>query len=303
MAEQRRSSVKKMFFSWLENHFKENSRSVLLLCDLGYPEALPLMKEFPERVLNVGVSEQNAALIAKGLCSEGLEVFIYGISSFTLWRCAEILKLYFGPEDSLRIIGNGGGLGYGLMGTTHHSIDDLGLVSLWPTWTSWIPARDQEVPEVLSLMIQEAGPQYLRLTNNALSGKESFEPLRVLSRGDKLTVVTVGPTLDLALDAAQEETGVQTFCIGKWPVDIEKINQHFAKTGHMLIIEEHQEQGSLSSQIKARLEGPRKNIHALTLNKNNLTGSRDYLLKAQGLDKKSIAHQIASMKNKVHDKG
>ncbi|MBV2167083.1 MAG: hypothetical protein KUL82_00135 [Bdellovibrio sp.] len=294
--------MKKMFFSWLENHFKNKSNSVLLLCDLGYPEALDLMKAFPQRVLNVGVSEQNAALVAKGLCAEGFEVFIYGISSFTLWRCAEVLKLYFGPEDSLRIIGNGGGLGYGLMGTTHHSIDDLGLVSLWPTWTSWIPARDQEVPEVLTLLTQETGPQYLRLTNNAATGKNNFEPLRVFSQGDKLTVVTVGPMVDLVLEAAHQETGVQTFCIGKWPVDIEKINQHFAKTGRLLFIEEHQEPGSLSSQIKSQLDGSRKNIRSLTLSKSNIAGSRDALLKMQGLDKKSIASHIVSMKNRVHDK-
>lgn len=294
--------MKKIFFSWLEDHLQKKTNSVLLLCDLGYPEALGLIEKFPRRVLNTGVSEQNTALMAKGLCSEGFEVFIYGISSFTLWRCAEVLKLYFSSEDSVRLIGNGGGLGYGMMGTTHHATDDLGLVSLWPAWTSWIPARDHELADVLAMITLAPGPQYLRLTNNPSPHPGAFAPLRVLSQGSQLTVVTMGPLLDVVLAATKNIADIQIFNIGKWPVNIADILQHFAKTQRLLFIEEHQEQGAISTQIKSRLDGCRKNIRVLGTKKTDITGSRSYLLKEQGLDEKNIASQILAMKNKGHDK-
>jgi len=293
--------MKKLFFSWIENHLHNSPQSILLLCDLGYPEALPILDQFPQRVFNVGVSEQNAALMAKGLCSEGFEVFIYGISSFTLWRSAEALKLYFGPEDSLRIIGNGGGLGYGRMGTTHHSLDDLGLVSLWPAWTSWIPARDNEVADALELLTQERGPQYLRLTNNPTPQYKPFTALRTFSQGRQLTVVTMGPLLDVVLAATKNEPDIQLFCIGKWPLDIGDIQRSHSVTQRLLFIEEHQEQGGIASQIKSHLEGTRRHIHTLSVTKSDITGSRNYLLKEQGLDEKSIASQIFAIKNEGHD--
>lgn len=293
--------MKKYFFHWIEKHLETHDDCLLLVCDLGFPEALDLLQKFPNRVLNVGVSEQNAALVAKGLCSEGFEVFIYGISSFTLWRAAEILKLYFNHRDRLRVIGNGGGFGYGIMGTTHHSIDDLGLVSLWTDWTSWLPARENEVDEVLNLLSRNNGPQYLRLTNNATETYDTFSPLRTFGNGRLCTIVTFGPLLDLLIPLHEEDPDLKIFCIGSWPIDIRPISDHFSHSQNALFVEEHQEQGSLSLQIKAQLEGLKSQIHCLQVTKSHLNGSRNYLLQTSGIDKKLIASLIRAMKNKEHD--
>lgn len=293
--------MKKDFFCWIEQHLKMHTDCILLVCDLGFPEALHLLKKYPERVLNIGVSEQNAALVAKGLCSEEFEVFIYGISSFTLWRAAEALKLYFQKKDRLRVIGNGGGLGYGIMGTTHHSIDDLGLVSLWPSWTSWIPARNNEVFDTLSQLSRQSGPQYLRLTNNEVSAKNAFAPLRTFGEGLSCTLVTFGPLLDEVLPMQQEESDLKIFCICSWPIDILPIAEHFSNSKRVLFIEEHQEQGSISSQIMSRLDGLRSEMQFFGVTKQDVHGSRSFLLKASGIDNKLIASHIRAMKNKGHE--
>lgn len=293
--------MKKNFFRWIDQHLADHNDSILLVCDLGFPDALVLLKKYPNRVVNVGVSEQNAALVAKGLCSEGFEVYIYGISSFTLWRAAEALKLYFDTQDRLRVIGNGGGFGYGVMGPTHHSIDDLGLVSLWPQWNSWIPARDNEVCEALDQLSAHQGPQYLRLTNNETPQKHRFVPLRTFGDGKNCTIVTFGPLLDLLLPLQNEDSDVKIFCIGSWPLDIKPISDHFSRSKKILFIEEHQEQGSLSSQIMAQLDGLRSQMQFFGATKQDSHGSRNYLLEASGIEKNLIASHIGAMKNKVHD--
>lgn len=288
--------MKKNFFSWIREHLRHQPHAVLLLCDLGYPEALDLMALHPDRVINVGVAEQNAALVAKGLCSQGFEVFIYGISSFTLWRAAEALRMYFEPTDRLRVIGNGGGLGYGLMGSSHHSLDDLGLVSLWRHWTSWIPRRDQEVTSLLNQLTSLDGPHYVRLTNNDTPATEEFQPLLRLGLGERVTVVTYGPLADVVFPALQNDPDVQVLVVNKWPLDITEIQSHFEISQRIVFFEEHQLQGGLSQKMAALLEGPRARIHIHAISQSNSNGSRNYLLASQGFESQNIRRNVTLIK-------
>ena len=288
--------MKKYFFSWMREHLRHNHHCVLLLCDLGYPEALDLIALHPDRVINVGVAEQNAALLAKGLCSQGFEVFIYGISSFTLWRAAEALRMYFEPTDRLRVIGNGGGLGYGIMGSSHHSLDDLGLVSLWRHWTSWIPRRDQELPSLFKEVSALKGPQYIRLTNNDLPTNENFHTLSAIGGGERVTIVTYGPLLDLVVAALKDDSDVQIFGINKWPLDIKIIQSHFKKSQRIVFFEEHQTEGGLSQKITSVLEGPRDGIHIHAISQSSTNGSRNYLLASQGFESQNIRRNVTLIK-------
>jgi transketolase len=293
--------MKKPFFSWLQDHFAKKSDSVLVLCDLGYPEALELQKLYPTRVINVGVAEQSAALVAKGLCSQGFEVFLYGVSSFTLWRSAEVLKIYFGAGDSLRLIGNGGGFGYGVMGSTHHSLDDLGLISLWKSWTSWIPMRDGEIPEVLNQASGLKSPQYIRLTNNATVTSEKFQDIKQSGAGSAVTVVCYGPLWDLVHGALAAVADVQVFAVNKWPVDFSVIQKHFSVSRKIVFFEEHEMEGGLSQKMVAGLEGPRRHIHIQSATKTVINGSRNYLLERQGFSSENIQKLVTQMKNKADD--
>lgn len=288
--------MKKYFFSWMREHLRHHPDSVLLLCDLGYPEALDLIALHPDRVINVGVAEQNAALIAKGLCSQGFEVFIYGISSFTLWRAAEALRMYFEPTDRLRVIGNGGGVGYGIMGSSHHSLDDLGLVSLWRHWTSWIPARDHELTSLLKDVSLLKGPHYIRLTNNDRPGTQEFRALFSTNQGERVTVVTYGPLIDLVQEALKEDPDVQIFAVNKWPLDITSIQSHFEKSRRIVFFEEHQIEGGLSQKIAAVLEGPRAGIDIHAISQSSSNGSRNYLLASQGFESQNIRRNVTSIK-------
>lgn len=285
--------MKKVFFSWMKRRLEDHPDSVLLLCDLGYPEALELLAAHPQRALNVGVCEQNAAVVAKGLCAEGFEVFIYGISAFSLWRAAEALRLYFGAQDALRVIGNGGGFGYGIMGSSHHSLDDLGLVSLWPTWTAWMPRRDEELSSVLDRVSSLDGPHYVRLTNNSIPGITEFQDVRVSGSGEDLTVVSFGPLADVVEEALPSQA--RLFSLHRWPVDLRPVQAHFETSGKIIFFEEHQREGGLSQKIAATLNGDRRQIHIHCVRPTVLNGSRHYLLATQGFDRHNIRRTLSAL--------
>ena len=83
-----------------------------------------------ERFINAGVAEQNMVSVAAGLAREGLEAWVYSIAPFCYARPFEQIRndvcLH---ELPVNLVGNGGGYGYGVMGPTHHAIEDYGVAA------------------------------------------------------------------------------------------------------------------------------------------------------------------------------
>src|SRR5688572_20999864 len=97
-----------------------SDRNIWLLCgDLGYSVLEKFAKEFPERYINVGVSEQNMASMAGGLAMTGRTVITYTIGNFGTLRCYEQIRNDICYHDAnVKVIAVGGGLAYGGQGYT-----------------------------------------------------------------------------------------------------------------------------------------------------------------------------------------
>ena len=82
-----------------------------------------------ERFINAGVAEQNMVSVAAGLAKAGLRPWVYSIAPFLYARAFEQIRndvcLHGMP---VILVGNGGGYGYGVMGSTHHAIEDYGVL-------------------------------------------------------------------------------------------------------------------------------------------------------------------------------
>ena len=102
---------------------------VFLTGDLGFAALEPLRDAMGPRFINCGVAEQNMVSVAAALASEGLEVWVYSIAPFCYARPFEQIRndicLHRLP---VRLLGNGGGFGYGVMGATHHAVEDCGVL-------------------------------------------------------------------------------------------------------------------------------------------------------------------------------
>src|SRR5512132_1728928 len=96
--------------------------------DLGYMALEKVIETYGERFINVGVSEQNMISVAAGLAYEGFIPWVYSIAPFAILRPYEQIRndvcLHNLP---VKIVGNGGGYGYGIMGATHHTLEDIAV--------------------------------------------------------------------------------------------------------------------------------------------------------------------------------
>src|SRR5579863_6324202 len=192
-----------------------DERMVFLTGDLGFQALEPLRDALGPRFINAGVAEQNMVSVAAGLARQGMRPWAYSIAPFIYARPFEQIRndvcLHGLP---VVLVGNGGGYGYGVMGSTHHALEDYGMLLTLPNMRAYIPAFDSDVRCMIQQLIAVEHPAYLRLGYSEQPSWLSPGPYaawRRILRGDGPTVVFVGPVAGAALDAIRQ-SGLNADC-------------------------------------------------------------------------------------------
>ena len=79
------------------------------------------------------------------------------------------------------LVGNGGGYGYGVMGATHHALEDYGALLCLPNLRAYVPAFDSDVRAMVEPLMTASHPAYLRL---GLSEEPSGVAVPLMRRGE-----------------------------------------------------------------------------------------------------------------------
>src|SRR5580704_10313693 len=144
--------------------YAANPEFVFLTGDLGFNALEPLRQKMGERFINAGVAEQNMVSMAAGLAKEALRPWVYSIAPFLYARAFEQIRndvcLHGMP---VILVGNGGGYGYGVMGSTHHALEDYGVLLTLAGMQVIAPAFDADLADVTDQLFQSPKPTYLRL--------------------------------------------------------------------------------------------------------------------------------------------
>jgi transketolase len=236
-----------------------NKEFVFLTGDLGFMAFEELEKELGERFVNMGISEQNMISVAASLAHDGLIPFVYSIAPFVVCRPFEQIRNEMGLHNkAVKIIANGGGYGYGIMGSTHHCLEDIALMRSVQNMKIFIPTFNDDVDEVIDLMVADKHPNYLRLNNSQprTNEIENFKAFRQIRKGSSAVLIGMGPVILNAVelnDAHKLDLDIWTIGIipfGEFPEElIQKINQ----TEKVITIEEHYLAGGLSEMIAHQL--------------------------------------------------
>jgi transketolase len=258
--------MRKEFAAWLEAYGAKDERVVVLTGDLGFQALEGVRAKLGKRFVNIGVSEQNMVSMGAALAAEGLRPFCYSIAPFAVFRPAEQIRLDVCVHKlDVKVVGNGGGYGYGIMGSTHHALEDVAVLSSFQGMQCFIPVTGPDVAVCGDAMMAISGPSYLRLNIGALPpGHEletPFAPIRrVLVAGAKekpqVTVIALGPIALNALGPATASGRAEVFVVSAVPVlgELPEALVHSIKTtGRVLIAEEHVERGGLAEHLALKL--------------------------------------------------
>jgi transketolase len=257
-------AMRKEFSQWIEQFGRRETRLIFMTGDLGYGALENVQAALGPRFVNMGVSEQNMVSVAAGLARQGLLPLCYSIAPFAVFRPYEQIRLDVALHRlPVRIVGNGGGYGYGIMGASHHALEDVAALSCLPNFTCVIPLCDSDVGGACDSLFNEAGPGYLRLGlgvwPDPLGLLPVFAPTRQLiahtNNPPRLTVAGMGPVMLSALPWLNEMGRCDVFAVSQLPMPrLDPLLQaSVAATGQLLVLEEHVARGGLGEHLSTLL--------------------------------------------------
>lgn len=304
--------MRKGFCDAIEKLAIANEKIILLTGDLGFMALESVQESIGNRFINTGVSEQNMISMAASLSSQGFTVFCYSIAPFVVFRPAEQIRLDVCLHNmDVKIIGNGGGYGYGIMGSTHHAIEDIAVLSSFQNMRCYIPFCAEDVEEITKQMMTRRGPAYIRLERGSKPEYIKTPPynsIRKILSGNKLTIVSMGPICLNAIKAIEalspKKDIADVFVISEIPIlELTKqLESSIKKTNKLLVIEEHVSRGGLGENLSLQLMKksivPKKfsHLHAVGY-PEGLYGDQQFHQQKCGLDPISIKEIIKKMTN------
>jgi transketolase len=299
--------MRKEFAQAIEKLAVSNEKIIFLTGDLGFMALESLRDAIGDRFVNAGVSEQNMITLAASLAYENLIPVCYSIAPFIVFRPAEQIRIDVCLHNlNVKLIGNGGGFGYGIMGATHHAIEDLAVLSSFQNMHCYIPFCNEDVAGAVDKMFEYSGPSYLRLGYGCKPAgvmSETFSPIRKLATGEKITVVGMGPViLNMLQDVSDKGLHVaDVFAVSEIPVFVltEELKKSLRKTKKLIVIEEHTRRGGLGENLAPLILEEQitcRFSHCYVKGyPNGLSGSQAYHQEINGLDRDSLRLEIEKM--------
>jgi transketolase len=227
---------------------------------IGSSNLKEFKKRFPERVVNVGIAEQNMVGVSAGLANGGLIPFVCAASCFLTGRALEQVKVDLGySRSNVKLCGMSSGVAYGELGPTHHSIEDLAWTRAIANMTVIVPADPVETASAMRAAAAYDGPVFLRLSRLPVPvvhpQNYEFKIGRAarLRNGQDVTLIANGTMVCRALEAAEllEKDGVRAAVINMAsvrPLDRKAILDA-AAAGPIVTIEEATVVGGLGGAV------------------------------------------------------
>jgi len=244
---------------------REDERVFFVGSDLGFETLEEFGREFPDRFIVEGICEANTIGLAAGLAMEGAIPYVNTIATFIARRALEQIVVDACMHKlPLRLIGNGGGVVYAPLGSTHLAIEDISLMRALPNMTVVCPCDAEEMERFMPLTLDWPGPIYIRLgkgfdpvVSKAELGFEIGKGI-YYRKGQDALLVTTGVALQEAIGAAGllEKEGIAVGILHLptvKPFDSEQFLALAAEVPVIISVEENVKNGGLGSAVAEQL--------------------------------------------------
>src|SRR3989339_2155935 len=230
---------------------KLNKQIVVLCADLTEStRSLPFKEAFPDRFVQLGVSEQSMASIAAGMAMAGKVPFLSSYAAFSPGRNWEQIRTTVALNNTnVKIAGAHAGVSVGPDGATHQMVEDIAIMRVMPNMRVFVPCDMLETKKTTLAVAKLSGPCYLRFAREAspvfTTLKTPFKVGRaeIYRHGHDLTIIGTGPLLYEALVAAEmlsHDHGIECRVINMHtvkPVDVKAIIDAAKQTGAIVTVE------------------------------------------------------------------
>lgn len=292
----------------------DNPKIVAVCNDsVGSSNLVAFRQTYPERVVNVGIAEQNMVGVAAGLANGGYLPFVCAASPFLTGRALEQIKADIVYSDvPVVLCGMSPGMAYGELGPTHHSIEDLAWMRAIGDLAVVVPADPAETKAAMRWAVAAGRPSFMRIGRfkvPAVWGDDKAFVLgrsHVLREGGDVALIAIGTMVSRSLGAAAllAAQGIEARVINASsisPLDEETILAAARDTGRIVTVEEATVHGGLGSAV-AELVSQRHPVPMRIMGVPEFapTGTTSFLLEHFGLTSEGIAARALDLVRRTH---
>ena len=259
-------------------------------------------KELPEQFIECGIAEQNAVGISAGLVHSGKKVFVCGPACFYVTRSLEQIKVDVAySKNNVKIFGVSGGVAYGALGSTHHSLHDIAVLRTFPGMTIILPSDARQTKKVVQMLVDYPHPAYVRVGRApvpVIYDNDDFDftigKANVLLEGNDITLIGTGETVYHAYKAGKmlHDKGIKARVLDMAsikPYDKDAIVKAAKETGRILTVEEHSQFGGLGSLVTETISESPVPVKIIGIpDEHAINGKSPEIFAYYGLDYKGI---------------
>ncbi len=261
--------------------------------------------EFPDRLINVGIAEQDMVGVGAGLAASGLIPFVCGAAPFLTGRALEQIKADVAySQHPVILCGMSPGFAYGELGPTHHSVEDLSWLRALPGLDIVVPADRQQTRQAVRASAAHPRPTFIRVGRTkspdvTVEGDELVRGRFAVARaGSHVTLIGLGATVAVCLAAAValEAAGLSVRVLNAAylaPLDRDAIVAAASQTGAIVTVEEANVSGGLGAAVASIVvslpRAQRVPVRILGLTDFAPTGSAAFLMEHLGLTPAAVA--------------
>ena len=268
-------------------------------------------KLYPDKIVNVGIAEQNMIGVAAGIASEsGKSVYAFTYSAFIIARALEQVRLNLAYHQfNVKLVGNSAGFAMEMLGVSHWAVEDIAFTRVLPNMTVLSAADSLQAIKMVIAADEIDTPVYIRLSggqNIPVVYEQDFEyqigKAIKLKEGKDIAIIATGLMVHESLLAAEflEKRGIHCSVIDIHkikPFDEEILDDVFSTFELIVTVEEHNVIGGLGSAV-AEYKGSRKNaprqVFIGVKDQYLKLGTQRYIWQQYGLTAEQIANKIIS---------
>jgi transketolase len=243
----------------------EKDDRIMLVCadSLLAMRATDYVKKYPDRYIEVGIAEQNAAATSAGLAIEGLIPFFATYAGFITMRACEQIRTFIAyPNLNVKLAGVNGGIAGGEReGVTHQFFEDIGILRTIANMTILVPADADQARQAAIAAASIPGPVYIRLGSGRdpvfFDKNTPFVPGKInilQQKGNDIALFGNGVLLPRLMKATEilESKGIGVTVVEVHtvkPLDVEGVTHVLKNCGAAVTAEDHNIIGGLGSAI------------------------------------------------------
>lgn len=283
----------------------QNDKTITVLCSdsRGSGSMTPFAQKYPQQFVEVGIAEQSLVSVAAGLANCGMKPVAVSPAAFLSTRSVEQIKVDCAYSHmNVKLLGISGGVSYGALGMTHHSVNDIASIASIPGMRVYLPSDSRQTDRLFRALMADDSPAYIRVGRNPVDdvygeGDVPFtmDKANILQSGSDLAIIACGEMVLPAVKAARSlsEKGVHATVVDMYcvkPLDLEAVSAA-ADTGRIITVEEHVAIGGLGSivaQAVLTTGKPCRMVNLTLPDEPVITGKSQEVFQYYGLDAAGI---------------